>query len=118
MTLIYLATPYTRYPGGHQAAFDLACQSAAVFLSAGIPVFSPIAHSHPIAQHMTAEHLVDHDLWMRIDAPMLAACDAMIVVTADGWRESHGVQHEIATFERDGKPITYWSPDEPPPNRL
>lgn len=114
-TLTYLATPYTRYPGGHDAAFELACQSAAVFLAAGIPVFSPIAHSHPIARHMLSEQLFDHDLWVQIDAPMLAACDAMIVVTADGWRESRGVQHEIAMFERDGKSIVYWAPGEPLP---
>lgn len=111
-TLIYLATPYTRYPGGHEAAFELACQSAAVFLAADIPVFSPIAHSHPIAKHMTAEHLVDHDLWVRIDAPMLAACAAMIVVTVEGWRESRGVQHEIAMFEQAEKPVTHWAPGE------
>jgi hypothetical protein len=113
MNLTYLATPYTRYPGGHAAAFELACRSAATFLSAGIPVFSPIAHSHPIALFMTKEQVFDHDLWVKIDAPMLAACDSMIVVTADGWRESTGVKHEIAMFEKAGKPIVYWAPGEP-----
>lgn len=118
VTLTYLATPYTRFPGGHAAAFELACKSAALFLSAGIPVFSPIAHSHPIAQFMSEAHLVDYDLWVLIDAPMIASCGAMIVVTAAGWRESRGVQHEIATFEREGKPITYWAPGSPLPEHL
>jgi Domain of unknown function (DUF1937) len=116
--LTYLATPYTRYPGGHMAAFELACRSAAVFLSAGIPVFSPIAHSHPIAQFMPEERIFDHDLWVLIDAPMIAACDAMIVVTAEGWKESRGVQHEIARFKREGKPITYWTPGDPLPEHM
>ena len=118
MDLIYMATPYTRYPGGRAAAFELACRSAAVFLSAGIPVFSPIAHSHPIAGWMSEERIHDHDLWVVINAPLIAACSSMIVVTAPGWKESRGVQHEIAVFEREGKPIVYWAPGDALPDHM
>jgi len=67
---------------------------------------------------MAPEHLMDHDLWVRIDAPMLAACDALIVVLVDGWLESRGVQHEIVMFERAGKTVVYWAPGDPLPEAL
>ena len=43
----YLASPYSKYPEGTQAAFEMACWQAGLLIRAGVPVFSPIAHSHP-----------------------------------------------------------------------
>ena len=48
--LVYLATPYSKFPGGIQAAFiDAAC-IAARLLRAGVKVYSPITHTHPIGR--------------------------------------------------------------------
>jgi hypothetical protein len=46
-----LATPYTKYPHGQEAAFWLAVEHRGFLLRAGVPCFSPIVHSHPIAHH-------------------------------------------------------------------
>lgn len=39
-----LATPYSKVPGGIDAAFEAAAREAALYVKAGIPVVSPIAH--------------------------------------------------------------------------
>ena len=48
--LAYLATPYTNYFLGRKPAFHAACGLAAQLLKRGVNVYSPIVHSHPIAQ--------------------------------------------------------------------
>lgn len=32
MSYFYLATPYTKYPAGHHAAFEEACKQAAILM--------------------------------------------------------------------------------------
>lgn len=51
MSFYYLATPYSRYAAGIEAAFQAASEQAAILVRHGIPVFCPIAHTHPIAIH-------------------------------------------------------------------
>src|ERR1700686_5471517 len=47
--LCYLATPYTQYRDGIEAAFVQAASLAGRLLQARSFVYSPIAHTHPIA---------------------------------------------------------------------
>ena len=49
--LWYLASPYSLFPGGLEMATRVVSREAARLLEAGIPVVSPIAHSHTIAVH-------------------------------------------------------------------
>jgi hypothetical protein len=79
-----------------------------------VPVFSPIAHSHPIALHGKVDPL-DHGIWLKADAPMMEAAAGMIVYRDTGWAESRGVQFEISAFMAMGKPILYLDPGEIPP---
>lgn len=103
-TLAYLATPYTKYAAGIDAAFRDASALAAELLRAGIAVYSPIAHCHPLAIHGGLDPL-DHSVWIPFDAAMMDAAKVLIVAHMDGWRESFGVTHEIGVFARAGKPI-------------
>ena len=103
---LYLATPYSKYRGGLDAAFIQAAKAAAVLTKAGIGVFSPIAHTHPIAVHGAIDPL-DHAIWLPADAPLMAAAVGMVVVKMDGWQESYGIKKEIEAFEAMGKPIEY-----------
>lgn len=98
----YLATPYTRYPYGMESAFREASKAAALLIQAGIPVFCPIAHSHPIAVH---GHLsqTDHGTWLTVDKPMMDAAVGLIVVQMSGYEQSVGVQHERDVFGCAGK---------------
>lgn len=104
MPLAYLATPYTRYPAGPYAAFVHACELAARLIRAGVHVYSPIAHSHPIALHGAIDPL-DQAFWNDVDAVMLDKCDTLLVAHMDGWEQSSGIRHEVETFERHRKPI-------------
>lgn len=103
--LCYLATPYTKYQGGDMgAAFVDASKLAAKLLHSGVKVYSPIAHCHPIAVN-GGPPPGDHEFWLPFDEAMMTAAHVLIVAHMDGWDRSKGIAHEIAFFERAGKPI-------------
>lgn len=106
----YVATPYTKYEGGLDAAFADACEWTARLLASGVSVFSPIVHSHPIAMAGRLDPL-SHDFWMRVDAPFMEAAYGLIVVRLPGWEDSKGVQAEIGWFKQRGRPIRYVGPE-------
>jgi hypothetical protein len=105
----YLATPYTHYALGTEAAFIEASRIAGQLAEQGIIVFSPIAHSHPLAAYGGLDSL-DGKFWKTFDAPFICVCDCLIIAMMDGWRASEGVTHEIAEFRKAGKPILYLDP--------
>jgi hypothetical protein len=102
--LIYLATPYSKWPAGLEDAFKEAAKLAARLLEKGASVYSPIAHTHPLAIHGGLDPL-DHKLWLDFDEAMMERSDALFVATMYGWTESKGVAHEINRFAEMGKPI-------------
>ncbi|GIW90181.1 MAG: hypothetical protein KatS3mg109_0613 [Pirellulaceae bacterium] len=107
--LVYLASPYSHAdPQVRQARYQAACRAAAWLIGQGHLVFSPIAHSHGITQHGLP---VDWDFWEEHDRRMLVACDRVVVLMLPGWRESLGVQAEVAIARELGKPLAYLSPD-------
>jgi len=103
-TLAYLATPYTKYSEGIEQAFIEACKLAGRLIQAGIHVYSPIAHSHPIAIHANIDPL-DQTFWLDLDGAMLHVCRALIVAHMDGWEQSTGIAHEIEFFEQRRRAI-------------
>jgi nucleoside 2-deoxyribosyltransferase len=108
--LIYLASPYSHADFRvRQRRFEEACRAAAALLRAGVSVFSPIAHSHPIARFGVP---TSWDYWSRLDREYLARCDVLAVLTLIGWRESVGVQAEIAFARELGMPVVFVAPDE------
>ena len=107
--LIYVGTPYTRYPGGIEVAFIDACRLTAQLLSEGLCVYSPIAHTHPLAIHGGLDPL-DHSIWLPFDAAIMEKSDAMVVAMMTGWEASYGVRHEIQVFVEAGKPVYFLDP--------
>lgn len=105
----YLATPYTKYEHGTEAAFVMACQQAALLLRAGIIVYSPIAHMHSVAIHggMDVSYATP---WMEFDAPLMAAAKGIIICRMAGWKVSFGVMHEREVFQAAGKPVVFMEP--------
>ena len=71
---------------------------------AGIHVYSPIAHCHPMAIHGDLDAL-DRDFWLRYQESMMIRCDVLIVVEMKSWKESQGIAHEIAFFLRQKRAI-------------
>lgn len=88
--------------------FDNACKAAAELMDLGYHVFSPIAHSHPIANHMDERRRVDHEFWMRQDEAILAAAQEVVVLTLEGWRTSKGVTREIEYAQKHNIPIRFY----------
>lgn len=102
--IAYLATPYSRYRPGQVQAHKDACKIAAHLVCAGIKVYSPIAHTHPIAVHGALD-LLDHAIWLPFDEAMMEASSVLIVAHLEGWNESIGIAHEVKFFEERGRPI-------------
>ncbi len=109
MTFWYLASPYSKYPRGIEAAHRLACEETGRLIRAGVPAYSPIAHSHPIAAACGMDPY-DHRIWMPAGCPMMRAAFGLIMLSAEGWEESYGMNLERETFEADGKPIIWMDP--------
>lgn len=104
MGIAYLATPYSRYSDGIDAAFREAAKLAAQLIKSGLHVYAPIVHCHPIAEHGGIDPL-DQTFWTEFDAKMLALCDTLIVAHMDGWEQSSGIAHEIEFFVNAGKSV-------------
>lgn len=105
----YVASPYSKYPGGVEEAFKAACECTGRLLARGIPVFSPIAHSHPIAQHAAIDPM-SHEIWLEADRPMMEAAHGALVLRLPGWEFSYGVKHEIDFFRDAQRPIHLLDP--------
>jgi hypothetical protein len=109
-----LATPYSRYPHGHEAAYWLAVETRGFLLRSQVPCFSPIVHSHPICHHCGFD-VHDIPFWLLSEGPIRAHAHGMIFLLADGWRESYGMGKEREEFEALGRPVVEMRPFELPP---
>ena len=104
--MVYLASPYSSpVPAVREARFRLVCRKAAELMRAGHKIFSPIAHTHPIA--VAGELPLGFDFWSEYDREFLEFCDEVWVLCLDGWEESKGVAAEIDIATKLGKPIRY-----------
>ena len=104
--LIYLASPYSKYPAGIERAFEDISAIAGKLLVKGYKVYSPIAHTHPIATYAKLD-AYDHSIWLPFDQAIMTACDAMIIAKMETWDKSYGIGEEIKFFSAVEKPI-YW----------
>jgi hypothetical protein len=102
---IYLAIPYT---GMEQFSFETANLIAGRLMCEGHIVFSPISHSHPIAQ--TCELPKHWDYWKQADMSFLGWCDEVHVVALEGWKHSKGVKAELEIGTIMGKPVKFIDP--------
>ena len=107
--MIYLATPYSKYPGGLEEAFVKAAKVSAALIEAGLSVYSPIVHSHPIAIHGDIDPH-NHAIWLPFNEAMMKRSDALVVVKMFTWEGSLGIAHEIKHFTEAKKPVLYFDP--------
>ena|SRR3990172_6784710 len=102
--IIYLASPYSDPdPAIIAVRFHAVCQAAARLMSEGHLIFSPIAHTHPIAMAGTLP--TGWDFWERYDNAMLNVCSELWILPLDGWENSRGVAAEIEYMHQLGKPV-------------
>ena len=104
--LVYLCVPYS-HPSDlvQEDRYNAANHMASKLMLAGIPIFSPISHSRPIALAGGLPH--DYAFWKRWNHACLDACGAMIVLRLEGWQESKGVAGECAYMDQLLRPIYY-----------
>lgn len=105
----YLATPYSKYPEGIEAAFVAACVNHALLIKAGIPTFCPIAHTHGPATLGGIDPL-DHKIWLPADAPFMHAAFGLIMCKLPSWEISYGMNAEREAFDAAGKPVVWMEP--------
>lgn len=106
----YLATPYSKYPDGLEAAFEEACRVAGWLIANDVKVFSPISHTHPIALCADLDPL-DHEIWLPADEPFMNGACGLIVAEMDSWQDSYGIGEEIKVFRNAKKPIIHLAPE-------
>lgn len=95
--LYYLASPYTKYPGGIQMAFEHVCKVAGWLTLQGIGVYSPIAHTHPISMESGIDPYA-HDIWLPQDFKIMSRCDDLLIAKMKTWELSYGIGQEISFF--------------------
>ena len=87
--------------------FQLAASHAAELMRQGRKVYSPISHTHPIAQYGLPK---GWDFWEQYDRAILSRCTEVIVLMLHGWKESKGVTAEIEIAKELGLPVSYLEP--------
>jgi len=107
-TLVYLATPYSDPdPAVREWRFEQVNAVAAVLMGAGLHVFSPISHTHPIAKAGALP--LGWDFWEGYDRAILQTCAAMVVLKLPGWERSTGITGEVKIAGELGIPVFYVS---------
>lgn len=107
--MIYLASPYTDPdPVVMEQRFDAVCRKAGELMNSGEVVYSPIAHTHPIA--VRAELPRDWEFWQRFDREMLRCASEIRILKLPGWETSKGVRAERAIASELGIPVTEIEP--------
>ena len=104
---IYLAIPYSWNP---KRSFDIANKVAARLMSEGHVVFSPVSHSHPIADYLPGDLRTNSAWWMTQDLPLIDWADEVHIVCIGDLghlliEASKGVRAEWAHAEKTNKPI-------------
>lgn len=104
--LIYLACPYSDPdPAVRKRRFETVNRVAARLMSAGAFIFSPISHTHPIAE--AGELPKGWEFWRDYDTEIIRCCAELFVLRLPGWENSVGVTAEMALAAQLGVPITF-----------
>ena len=104
MDKIYLAIPYSKVD--KELSFGTANKIAAMLISEGKCVFSPISMNHSLAKFNKLPG--DWEFWEKFDTEYILWCDYLIVIMMDGWKDSTGVMAEIKIAETLNKPVYYF----------
>lgn len=105
-----MATPYSKFQFGIEAAAQEAARIAGRLIKQGENAYSLIVHSHYIVMIAGIDPL-NHKYWMGVDQALMEKCDGLIVVLMMGWSKSKGVAMEIDAFQKMGKRVKYYDPE-------
>ncbi len=110
MSFSYLAGPYYHVDEAVRIArYEAHRRECISWVKIGVPVFSPIVHSHNLLPEM--EHYKHID-WLRFDLSILKKASRLIVLQLEGWDRSYGTQMEIAAAIALDMPIILLKPTD------
>jgi len=110
-TFWYLATPYDKFLPDRAAGYGAAVNNLSLLVAAGVEVYSPIVHNHPIDQVLGRQ---SSQFWLSFDEPFMLVSKGLIVCKLATWQDSRGIAYEIGYFEQLQKPIIYMEPGSVP----
>jgi hypothetical protein len=103
--MIYLACPYSHDdPAIREERFLAVTKAAASLTNAGLLVYSPITHGHPMVAFGVQG---DFEFWRQHARAMIERCGLVLVFCLDGHLSSVGVKEELLAAEELGKPQFY-----------
>lgn len=106
MKLSYLAVPYSHPdPAIRAERFHAANLAAGELIRRGHIVFSPISHTHPIAE--VCDMPKGWDFWHQYDRAFIAASRLLVVLCIEGWDRSVGVAAEFEIAREVDIPIMF-----------
>lgn len=106
MKKIYLASPYWhKDPKVREKRFIAVCKKAGELMNQGFFIYSPIAHSHPIALQCVLPK--DWEFWKKYDIEYIRWMDEVWILKLPGWKASLGIQNEIIIANDLNKPIKF-----------
>ena len=74
-------------------------------MNEGYLVFSPIAHSHPIALAVNLPK--DYEFWEKFCIAFVQWADEVWILKLDGWHTSMGIENEIITARGFNKLVKF-----------
>jgi len=103
---LYLSSPYTHDDEKVRLyRYEKALETLAELTKYGYIVFSPIVHSHPMAEKYDMPK--DSTYWSTVNRTFVYSCSALVVLCIEGWSKSSGVSEEVEQAERENKEIFY-----------
>lgn len=104
--IVYLCSPYSSPdPEVREQRYQAAVKMSIDLWKDGIPTYSPIQFSHPVA--LEVGNGLDWKTWQFFDLRMMEACDEVWIYMLPGWEESIGIRAEIEHARKIGKPVKY-----------
>lgn len=106
--MLYLSTPYSS-PDAQIRADRVARvrREMAQLMAIGHIVICPVAMNHEAIELLAARGGPSGDYWRQLESALITVCRELVVLAVPGWRESRGVQREIALFEKQSKPVRF-----------
>lgn len=105
--MTYLASPYSSYNVLlRNRRARASARVAAILFDRGEFAVPAIALGKSFNEY-TKEQAEDWNTWSEYDKELIRCCDSVTVICMDGWKESIGVQAEIAFAKFIGKPVRF-----------
>lgn len=104
----YLASPFTKYPLGHEQAWLDVSRIKGELLLQNIYTYSPVCETW--GTFKVCNLPPDHKFWHGDNMTKILPALGIIVCKLQGYDESDGIADEVADFRSFGKPIVWLDP--------